>query len=301
MDEIQITILTCTYNRSEKISILFESLKRQSNKRFIWVIIDDGSEDDTQKSVSGWMKTEIGFPIEYYWKTNGGKHTAINYSLDKINTQWTFIVDSDDYLTDDCIEYAYKWIEDITPKIKMYMGIGGQRGYSEKELIGRYPKKKKYKEYIDINQIDRKKYGVIGDKSEIYKTELLREFPFPVFEGENFIPESASIYRIARKGYLTRYYNKINYICHYLPDGLTKSEGLSKKNFNGFTYNEKIKFEVCHFPENIMALVRFCENARRKKLSDAEIIDVIGCTKMQFKISLFLMHIRKIIKWIIRK
>ena len=296
MSDIKITVLTCTYNRAEKISVLFESLKKQNDKNFVWMIIDDGSKDETCKLADEWIKKENGFLIKYYWKSNGGKHTAINFAMKKINTQWTFIVDSDDYLTEDCIEVANKWVEDIKSETEKYMGVGGQRGYSKEKIIGCYPKKKKYKKYIDVNQINRKSYGLTGDKSEIYKTELLRKYPFPVFEEENFIPETASIYRIAKEGYLTRYYNKINYICHYLPDGLTNSADLSSKNFNGFVYNERLKYEVCPFPENIMALVRICDISRIKKLSDREIINMIGCSRSQFNVALVLMYIRRIIK-----
>ena len=105
-----ITVLTPTYNRGELLKKLYNSLCKQKCKDFEWLIVDDGSIDDTYACVEQ-IKKIADFPISYYKKENGGKHTALNYAYQFIKNPLTFIVDSDDFLTPDaisCIEEVYK-------------------------------------------------------------------------------------------------------------------------------------------------------------------------------------------------
>ena len=90
-----VTILTPTYNRCDKLKDLYQSLLGQSNKDFIWFIVDDGSTDKTEEAVVAWQDNSP-LRIVYKKKPNGGKHTALNYSYQYIETPLTFIVDSDD-------------------------------------------------------------------------------------------------------------------------------------------------------------------------------------------------------------
>ena len=101
--KMTVTVLTPTYNRADKLGILYNSLMSQTDKNFKWLIVDDGSEDNTSEIVSEFIKN-ADFEIEYIKKENGGKHTALNVGIGKITTDLTFIVDSDDYLTDDAIQ-----------------------------------------------------------------------------------------------------------------------------------------------------------------------------------------------------
>lgn len=107
------TIFTPTYNRASYLNILFESLQRQTNKNFEWILIDDGSTDDTEK-VAEEIKKQANFPFYYFKKENGGKHTAINYGTKYANGEMFFIVDGDDYLGNNAIQM----INDYYPEIK---------------------------------------------------------------------------------------------------------------------------------------------------------------------------------------
>lgn len=98
-----ITILTPTYNRAYTLTRLYKSLAIQSCKEFIWLVLDDGSTDNTEILIKE-LKQDATFEIRYIKKKNGGKHTAINEGVKEINTILTFIVDSDDYITEDAIE-----------------------------------------------------------------------------------------------------------------------------------------------------------------------------------------------------
>ena len=98
---VEITVFTPTYNRAYIINRLYESLQRQEIHNFEWLVVDDGSVDETEELFRTWMNNESKFPIRYYKKKNGGKCRAINFALDLAKGKLFFVVDSDDYLTED--------------------------------------------------------------------------------------------------------------------------------------------------------------------------------------------------------
>lgn len=211
-----ITILTPTYNRKAKLSNLYESLKRQINKNFVWYIIDDGSTDGTDKLIKRFQKEKL-MTIRYDKKRNGGKHTAINYAVRKIDTELTMIVDSDDLLTPDAVETIFNdWLENSE------RGIGGMiylKGYSGIEPIGdKWP----YDEQFGNTITHTVNKGIKGDKAEVFRTDILKEYPFPEFKGEKFLSENIVWLNIAKK-YNVFMKNKIIYIAEYLEGGLSRS------------------------------------------------------------------------------
>lgn len=214
----KITVLTPTYNRSKYLEKLYESLKNQTNKNFEWFIIDDGSEDETEQEVDKWKEDKI-INITYMYKENGGKHKALNLAIKHIDTVLTFIVDSDDWLTEDAIET----IEYYYNKYKDNKKIGGfsfLRKYSNGTINGReFPKNELIDNYINV----RINANMLDDKAEVYYTEILKQYPFPEFEGEKFISEDVIWIPIAKK-YDMVHINKAIYIGEYLEEGLTKSD-----------------------------------------------------------------------------
>ena len=213
-----ITILTPTYNRASLLPRLFDSLLRQTNKDFEWIVVDDGSTDDTREGVAN-LKEEWGgaFPMGYVYKANGGKHMAINIGAERARGELLFIADSDDLLTDDALETVANSWHDISDD-KSFAGIAGlDITMDTREVIGSgLPQ-----EHIDCNAIDiRYRHHVTGDMKEVFRTEVLREFPFPEFAGERFCPEQLVWFRMARR-YRLRYINKPIYIADYQPDGIT--------------------------------------------------------------------------------
>lgn len=213
-----ITILTPTYNRASLLPRLFDSLLRQTNKDFEWIVVDDGSTDDTREVVAN-LKEKCGgaFPMDYVYKANGGKHMAINIGAERARGELLFIADSDDLLTDDALETVENSWHDISDD-KSFAGIAGlDIAMDTREVIGSgLPQ-----EHIDCNAIDiRYRHHVTGDMKEVFRTEVLREFPFPEFAGERFCPEQLVWFRMARR-YRLRYINKPIYIADYQPDGIT--------------------------------------------------------------------------------
>lgn len=215
MDKM-ITILTPTYNRANLLENCYKSLINQTNKEFKWLIIDDGSTDNTKEIVDTWIKESI-IEIEYIYKNNEGKHTALNLGFEKVNTELTFIVDSDDVLTSDAIDtITYDWKIYNSSSIS---GLSYLRGFSKNDVIGdSFPNT-----YVEYNPIDIQfRNKISGDKAEVWRTDILKKYKFPVYEGEKFQGENYVWWQIALK-YNMLYINKIIYITEYHVGGLTRS------------------------------------------------------------------------------
>lgn len=211
-----ITVFTPTYNRAYIIENLYRSLQRQTNKDFEWLVVDDGSTDDTEVLFKEWIK-EKSFAVRYIKTKNGGKHRAINLGLKEAEGELFFIVDSDDYLSDDAVESILSQYNYVKTDSE-FAGVCGMRAYPNGRRIGgEVP--------FDIFEGTGFDYwfrnNITGDSAEVFKTDIFRQFPFPEIDGEKFCPEAVVWYRIARAGYKIRYFNKKIYFCDYLPDGLT--------------------------------------------------------------------------------
>lgn len=212
-----ITIITPTYNRGELLERLYKSLLEQNNKDFCWLIIDDGSADNTEARAEKW-KSEGKIDIVYEKQENGGKHRALNSGIKLTTSELTFIVDSDDYLPAEGIEIILRYHE----KYKNATGICGYsflRFYSNGEVNTAYfPKDEEIATYLDV----RINGGIGGDKAEVFFTEVLKKYPFPEFEGERFLPEDIVWMQMSEK-YSMVHVNECVYISDYLEGGLTKS------------------------------------------------------------------------------
>ena len=210
-----ITILTATYNRANLLPNLFDSLLKQTNHKFQWLVIDDGSTDDTEDYIMS--ITDAPFEIDYYKKNNGGKHTALNYSHPYIKGDLVFMVDSDDLLTEDAIETA----EADWEKYKTDDSLCGL-SYRKKTKDGRFLSFELENDYYIDNDIRfRVNKNLTGDRCEILRTDLFVDYLFPEYKGEVFISEGLLFKTLAYK-YNFVYINKPLYICEYLDGGLSK-------------------------------------------------------------------------------
>ena len=223
-----ISIFTPTYNRKDLIERLYQSLLRQTQKNFEWLVVDDGSTDDTEIYFSDLLAKQQPFPIRYIKQKNGGKHRAINNGVKNATGELFFIVDSDDYLTENAIEKINQWATTLDSSHK-WAGISGLKGYSKDSVVGQHSKAS----YVDAKNNERRKFNLLGDKAEIYFTDVLKEYPFPEIPGENFISEEIIWNAIAREGYYLRWFNEIIYICDYLDGGLTKDNTKDRNNPQG--------------------------------------------------------------------
>ena len=212
------TVFTPTYNRAGLLPRVYESLKQQTFKDFEWLIVDDGSTDNTKEVVEGWLAS-APFPIRYIAKPNGGKHTAINLGCHEAKGAFFAILDSDDWYAPQSLErFQHYW--NLIPAAEQsgFCGVVGLCSYPTGETIGsRFPR-----DIFDSDVIDlRYKYKIDGEKNGVLRTQAVREFPFPEDIGK-FIGESIVWNRMAKK-YRTRFVNEVLTIKEFQKDGLTNT------------------------------------------------------------------------------
>lgn len=290
---MKVTVFTPTYNRGYIINQLYRSLQRQTCKDFEWLIVDDGSTDNTEELFSDWEKDDNDFPIRYYKKDNGGKGRAINYGVDRAKGELFFNVDSDDYLTNDAIEKVCKWESTIAGDNR-FCGVVGNLGtsedyspntpvkgeYRDASLLERYP------EYSD-DPID-------GERAWVFYTEIQKKYKYPEFEGENFITPGVPWNRMAHDGYLVRIFNDIIWVYEYQPDGLSMAgEGKNIKNPKGYGLTLREKADFCHYSlyKRYRLYYSFCCDFD-SLYTPNEIAEFIGAPKWFMKLSYFV-HKRK--------
>lgn len=226
MDHSKIlTVFTPTYNRAYILPQLYHSLKKQTMKNFEWVIVDDGSSDNTEELVKAWMEEE-DISLRYIKQENGGKMKAHNTGVQETQTELFFCVDSDDFLVDTAVETILNaWADLDQEKKKQLAGMIGYKGVDSERPIGNeFP--------VGISQ-DRLggfyEKGFAGDASLIFRTEVIREYPFPMIGSEKFITEAYVYDQIDRKFEFYAVPNVLM-ICEYRTDGLTQN--LLKTTFN---------------------------------------------------------------------
>lgn len=256
--EPTVTVFTTTYNRAYVIGNLYQSLLNQTCKDFEWIVVNDGSTDETDELISAWIK-EGKLQIHYInLHKNGGIANAMNFGIQEANGTLFFKIDSDDIIVENAIEKIIFYESTIIEKNK-YAGVSGYKFFSNELSIGNEWSRKE--EYIDATNFERKKYHLDGDKAEAYYTEVLRKFaPFPIFEGENYAFEGILWNRIANAGLKIRWFKDKLCQCEYLPDGMTAHFFEDcKKNYNAYTLyiNEYKNFESVNFYEKYMALVKY--------------------------------------------
>ena len=214
---MMITVLTPTFNRGG-LQSLWDSLQKQTVKEFEWLVVDDGSTDGTKDLITK-LQEKSDFPIRYIYKSNGGKHTALNGGIQTICSELIFIVDSDDCVTDDAVESILK----IHKKYRSQNNICGYaflRAFPDGKVNGKkFNVDEKIGSYIDV-RVNGDDTG--ADKAEVFKTHCLKEFPFPEYPNEKFLGEDLVWVRMARK-YEMVHINKAIYVGNYLEDGLTNN------------------------------------------------------------------------------
>lgn len=244
-----LTIFTPTYNRADLLCRLFKSLQLQTLKKFEWLIVDDGSTDNTKVVVEKMMK-DSAFPIRYEYQENGGKHRAINRGVSIARGNWFFIVDNDDSLPRNSIELIVKWINTVEDN-QHFAGVAGMKtdkngsnigGTICKDFVDQYPFK------IDFR----------GDLAEVWRTSILKEYPFPDYEGEKYCAECLVWFRIGQK-YKVRYFAETIYHYEYQLDGLSFLSVINRRlspTYTALTNIETMNFS-CPFRRRLRAAINF--------------------------------------------
>ncbi len=243
MNEPILTVFTPAYNRAHTLPRTYESLKRQDCRDFVWLIVDDGSTDDTASLVAGWQTEENGFEIRYLRKENGGMHTAHNTAYANIGTELNVCIDSDDCLADGAVsKILKKWDEVKTSGCAGIIGLdadmtdgkiigkGFPDGLTETTLCGYYAN------------------GGQGDKKLVYRTDVINSCPeYPVFPGEKYVA-LAYKYRLIDQKYKLAVLDDVLCDVEYQPDGSSFNMYRQYvKNPNGFAFWRKVCMQ---YPES---------------------------------------------------
>lgn len=242
----KITLFTPTYNRAYILDNLYRSVQRQTFRDFEWIIIDDGSSDNTEELIRGWMEDGNDFPIRFYKVSNGGKCRAINRGLDLAEGELFFVMDSDDYLTDDALEKVAHWFEQIDPSSDI-QGIVANRGYTPCDTQNYlFAESHLDQSLLSIYTLFRDGRQVFdGERAFVFFTDFHRKYNYPEFEGENFMTEAVAWNRMAHDGYKMRFYNDIIWVFEYKEDGLTRAGSsifLRNPRGYGLILREKAEF-----------------------------------------------------------
>ena len=233
-----ITVFTPTYNRAYILGKCYQSLNAQTCKDFEWLIIDDGSTDNTRELVETWMQQDNGYPIRYIYKENGGLHTGYNTAIANMDTPLSVCIDSDDCMPDNAIELILSmWSTIDDPNIAGLVGLDFDQ---DGNLIG-----KLLPEESDINVATLLCVPGMGDKKYVVRNDLLKTIaPMPVFLGEkNFNPHYLII--CLSRQYRFKPVNKCFCLVEYQPDGMTANIWKQYRNSpNSFAELRRVILQV---------------------------------------------------------
>jgi glycosyltransferase involved in cell wall biosynthesis len=200
------TVFTPTFNRARTLHRVFDSLCSQILRDFEWVVVDDGSTDNTPELIKQWAE-EATFPIRYFRQPNSGKHIAHNFAVREARGVLFAVLDSDDALETDALErIRNNWLEIPVAERARYSGLGSLCRDQQGKIIGvpfpTSPFDADFRESFFV----RRRFG--GEKWGVSRTDVLRQFPFPDIKGTNFVPEALTGFQMA-KAYKRRYVNEV--------------------------------------------------------------------------------------------
>lgn len=277
---MKLTIFTPTFNRASTLKRLFESLCKQSDRRFEWLIVDDGSTDNTKKCIDSFVEQNVDFNIKYYYQKHGGKPRAQNKAIDLATGDLFITCDSNKFLANNAVEIIMRVAETIVNKPLM-CGVGGYRAdlqgniWGGEMLIGE-------EGYLDCTRLEHEKYHIRGDKSTAFFTSVLKQYKSPEYPNEDFISEAVWLIPMAMKGYKTRWVPEIFIFGEYAKDGLTRMGANSQqghyKNFMGFCQLVKVEKEAKGLKATSYLIYEVLEIAKNKGISDKIISCKIGCS-----------------------
>lgn len=213
-----LTIFTPLYNREKSIRNVYNSLICQTHlDDFEWLVINDGSTDNSSEIITEIINNHTHkFPIRYYTQTNKGLARTINRAISIANGTLFCRLDSDDYATPTMVEYIFNHYPLIKDSPKLCSIVFLSQTEDEK-INGYHPFPTTFQSNFSLY---RDKYHATGDRSEVMKTQIYRQYKFPEIENEKFCPEGLVWNRIA-KDYDALYINLPIYVKSPASDSIT--------------------------------------------------------------------------------
>ena len=278
-----LTVFTPTYNRAHLLRRLYTSLKNQTCFDFEWLIVDDDSADDTEAVVSQFMAEKAPFEIRYLKQKHGGKHRAVNYGLSYAAGEYFFIVDSDDWLPENAVELLEEWLQGIRNQPSL-CGVAGQKMFPDGAAVGETFRSDKP---VDADSLEAKRLHISGDKAEVVSTKVMREHPFPEFEGEFFATEDICWNAIAADGYKLRWFQEPIYFCEYLEDGLSRTGANELSghmaNFRGYCYYVRQSMRVKNRLESYRDFADYQKTCDTMGLSEKQRAEMLQWSEGQYR------------------
>lgn len=264
------TVFTPTFNRANTLSRVFDSLKAQTFKDFEWIIVDDGSTDDTKAVIENFIKNS-DFPITYIFQENQGKHIAWNKGVSLAKGEFFVCADSDDAFTPNALEFMLKvWKEIPSEKQHLYKGVSCrcfcEDGLAEKGQVLPCKEDGNLTPYLDISSLDLTyKLKFNAELWGMNKTSVLREYPFPEEKGLRYYPENY-IWNNMGKKYICRFVNKpLRLYYHDQINATTYSKKNTRFRENYFLWlhilNDLIDYRSCDKKTYLKALVGITRDA----------------------------------------
>lgn len=273
MNKPFLTVFTPAYNRAHTLPRTYESMKQQKNTDFIWLVVDDGSTDNTAELVKRWQAEPNSFEIRYVYKENGGMHTAHNTAYAIIDTELNTCIDSDDALSPDAVQIIFDAWQKV--KNKGYAGLLGLDSEFNGTIIG-----KGFSEGLTATTLGAYyRNGGKGDKKLVLRTDVVREFPpYPVFEGERLVP-LGTLYAMIDRKYELAVVDRVLCLVEYQPDGssnnMLRQYYRSPKGFrysrlvtlrDSMTWKRKMIVYIHYVAESILAGKAILKDAPSKTL-----------------------------------
>ena len=253
-----LTIFTPTYNRAHTLPRTYASLIAQTCKDFEWLVIDDGSSDNTCELVRGWID-ERKISIRYIYQKNQGMHGAHNTAYRNIKTELNTCIDSDDWMPVDSVEKILSaWKEKGSERLAGIVGLD----YTASGLIIGTPFSDDLKE-TTLNGFY--SCGGKGDKKLVYRTEVIKKYPeYPLFNGERYFSLGYK-YLLIDQDYLLLTLNEPLVIVDYQEDG--SSLNMFRQywtNPNGFMFLRKEHMRLFRsFPKRFRSCIHYVSHSIR--------------------------------------
>lgn len=252
-----LTVFTPVYNRAHTLPRTYESLLKQECKDFIWLIIDDGSTDNTSELVRLWQRAENGFEIQYIYKQNGGMHTAHNTAYENIHTELNMCIDSDDCIGENAVKLILEKWKNV--RDEGYAGIMGL----DADFSGRIIGKGFASGLKETTVVGYYASGGKGDKKLVYRTDIINQYPsYPVFDGEKYVALSYK-YRLIDQTYKMAVLNEILCYVEYQSDGSSNTMWQQYlNNPRGFSFWRKIcmKYPVS-YKRLLIDCIHYCSSS----------------------------------------
>lgn len=255
-----LTIFTPAYNRAHTIGRTYDSLCRQTCMDFEWLVVDDGSTDNTKDLVQSWIK-ENKIPIRYIYQENQGMHGSHNTAYRNITTELNTCIDSDDYMPDNAVEQIVTlWKEKGNTK---YAGIIGLDQDVHGQIIGTdFPEELKRTTLTGFYAA-----GGKGDKKLVYRTDIIKHYPdYPIFPGEKYVGLNYK-YMLIDQDYPLLALNKPLVTVDYQPDG--SSFGMYRQYWNnpkGFAFLRKTEMVLTKsWKRRFMCCIHYVSSSIRAK------------------------------------